>query len=88
MDNLAISLKNYRQAIHFVRNSATSIVPEDDIPSGIIPGKWRQAVIDEQGRVNVVSFELCVLTQLRDRVRARGTHGTTKGFTASIASSN
>jgi len=51
--------------------SGRRVVTEDDIPSGIIPGKWRQAVIDEQGRVNVVSFELCVLTQLRDRVRAK-----------------
>ena len=51
--------------------SGRRVVTEDDIPSGIIPGKWRQAVIDEQGRVNVVSFELCVLTQLRDRVRGK-----------------
>ena len=47
------------------------VVSECDIPSGIIPGKWRSAVIDENGRVNVVSFELCVLTQLRERIRAK-----------------
>jgi hypothetical protein len=51
--------------------SGRHVVTEDDIPSGIFPGKWRQAVIDEQGRVNVVSFELCILTQLRNRVRAK-----------------
>jgi hypothetical protein len=47
------------------------VVSEGDIPAGIIPGKWRSAVIDENGRVNVVSFELCVLTQLRERIRAK-----------------
>ncbi len=47
------------------------VVSENDIPAGIIPGKWRSAVIDENGRVNVVSFELCVLTQLRERIRAK-----------------
>ena len=47
------------------------VVSENDIPAGIIPGKWRSAVIDENGRVNVVSFELCLLTQLRERIRAK-----------------
>jgi hypothetical protein len=47
------------------------VVDEDDIPCGIIPGTWRSAVIDENGRVSVVSFELCVLTQLRERIRAK-----------------
>jgi TnpA family transposase len=47
------------------------VVSEEDIPVGIIPGKWRSAVIDEGGRVNVISFELCVLTQLRERIRAK-----------------
>jgi hypothetical protein len=28
-------------------------------------------VIDVRGRLNVISFELCVLTQLRERVRAK-----------------
>ena len=46
-------------------------VAKDDIPAGIIPGKWFSAVIDENGRINVVSFELCVLTQLRERIRAK-----------------
>ena len=47
------------------------MVSECDIPSGSIPGKWRSAVIDENGRVTVVSFELCVLTQLRERICAK-----------------
>ena len=47
------------------------VVSERDIPSGIISGKWRSSVIDQHSRVNVVSFELCVLTQLRERIRAK-----------------
>lgn len=47
------------------------IAPEDGIPSGLIPAKWRKAVIDKAGRVNVVSLELCVLTQLRERIQAK-----------------
>ena len=56
-----------------VRFSETGrrVVAEGDIPAGIIPKKWRGAVIDEAGRVNVVSFEICVLTQLRERIRAK-----------------
>ena len=30
-----------------------------------------RAVIDASGRLNVISFELCVLAQLRERVRAK-----------------
>ena len=47
------------------------VVSEGDIPAGIIPGKWRSAAVDENGRGNVVSFELCVLTQLRERIHAK-----------------
>ncbi|WP_296940847.1 Tn3 family transposase [uncultured Marivita sp.] len=58
------------QIIRFAE-AARRVVSEDDTPAGIIPGKWRNTVIDENGRVNVVSFELCVLTQLRERIRAK-----------------
>ncbi|WP_156121899.1 Tn3 family transposase [Halocynthiibacter namhaensis] len=51
--------------------SGRRFVAEGDIPAGLIPKKWRSAVIDEAGRVNVVSFELCILTQLRERIRAK-----------------
>ena len=51
--------------------SGRRVVAEDEIPAAIIPAKWRKAVIDEAGRVNVVSLELCVLTQLREHVRAK-----------------
>ncbi len=42
-------------------------VPIDDV----IPAKWRASVIDENGRVNRISYELCVLTQLRDCIRSK-----------------
>jgi hypothetical protein len=58
------------QIIRFAE-AGRRVVSEDDTPAGIIPGKWRNTVIDETGRVNVVSFELCVLTQLRERIRAK-----------------
>ena len=47
------------------------VVAEGDIPDGIIPKKWHSSVIDETARVNVVSFEICVLTLLRERIRAK-----------------
>ena len=40
-------------------------------PDGSIPRKWREIVIDGRGRLNVISYELCVLTQLRERIRAK-----------------
>ena len=51
--------------------SGRRVVAEEEIPSAIIPAKWRKAVIDDADRVNVVSLELCVLTQLRERIRAK-----------------
>lgn len=58
------------QIIRFAE-AGRRVVSEDDTPAGIFPGKWRNTVIEENGRVNVVSFELCVLTQLRERIRAK-----------------
>jgi len=42
-------------------------VPVDDV----IPAKWRSSVIDEKGRINRISYELCVLSQLRECIRAK-----------------
>ena len=58
------------QIVRFAE-SGRRFVAEGDIPVGVIPRKWRTAVIDENGRVNVVSLELCLLTQLRERIRAK-----------------
>lgn len=48
------------------RTTATDLIPE-----GSIPAKWRQTVLDQKGRINVISFEICVLAQLRERIRAK-----------------
>lgn len=45
--------------------------PASLAPDGSIPRKWRETVIDRRGRLNVISYELCVLNQLRDRIRAK-----------------
>lgn len=46
-------------------------VPASLAPEGSVPRKWRETVIDKRGRLNVISYELCVLAQLRDRIRAK-----------------
>jgi TnpA family transposase len=47
-------------------------VPVQDVPiDEVIPARWRSSVIDDDGRVNRISYELCVLTQLRDRLRSK-----------------
>lgn len=46
-------------------------VPAALAPDGSIPTKWREMVVDDRGCLNIISFELCVLTQLRDRIRAK-----------------
>ena len=46
--------------------------PEDDVPvDGIVPGDWREAVVDQDGRVERVPYELCVLRAVRDGLRRR-----------------
>jgi len=47
------------------------LVPADLAPTGTIPGKWRETVIDERDRLNVISYEVCLLTQVRERIRAK-----------------
>jgi len=45
---------------------------EEDVPIiGVIPPKWQDAVIDKNGRINRISYELCVLMALRDRLRCK-----------------
>jgi hypothetical protein len=46
--------------------------PEDDVPlDGIVPGDWREAVVDHDGTVKRVPYELCVLRAVRDGLRRR-----------------
>jgi hypothetical protein len=47
-------------------------VPLQNVPvDEVIPTRWRSSVIDDDGRVNRISYELCVLTLLRDRLRSK-----------------
>lgn len=47
-------------------------VSQRELPiDGVIPTKWRNSVIDRNGRVNRISYELCVLTQLRECIRSK-----------------
>ncbi|WP_197535289.1 Tn3 family transposase [Mesorhizobium japonicum] len=48
------------------------VVPRNGVPiEGVIPPKCRGAIIGKDGRINRISYELCVLSQLRDRIRAK-----------------
>jgi hypothetical protein len=45
---------------------------EERVPiDGVVPLEWREAVVDEQGRVERIPYELCVLKALRDAIRRR-----------------
>ena len=53
-------------------NDGCRFVPMQDVPiDEVIPARWRSSVIDDDGRVNRISYELCVLTLLRDRLRSK-----------------
>jgi hypothetical protein len=46
--------------------------PETHVPlDGVVPTAWRDAVVDEQGRIDRIPYELCVLVALRDAIRRR-----------------
>ena len=38
---------------------------------GVVPRDWRSAVLDEDGRVERIPYELCVLQAVRDAIRRR-----------------
>ena len=38
---------------------------------GVVPAEWRRRVVDEDGRVERIPYELCVLVALRDAIRRR-----------------
>lgn len=63
LDALALIVRLGREGRRFV--------PANIAPEGSIPSRWQDMVIDASGRLNMISFELCVLTQLRDRVRSK-----------------
>lgn len=58
--------------IRSMQSSGTRFVSECDVPTiDVIPKKWRSAIIDVDGRINRISYELCILTQLRSCIRAK-----------------
>lgn len=63
LDALTLILRTLEEGHRFI--AAT------EVPEGSIPPKWRGTVLDREGRVNLISYELCVLTQLRERIRAK-----------------
>lgn len=46
-------------------------MPAELAPTGTIPGKWRETVVGDHGRLNVISYEIRLLTQLRERIWAK-----------------
>lgn len=54
-----------------MRSEGRRVATQSEAPMDVIPSKWRSSVIDKQGRVNVISFELCILTQLRECIRGK-----------------
>jgi hypothetical protein len=49
------------------RYSRADRVPLD----GVVPREWRDAVLDDSGRVERIPYELCVLKALREAIRRR-----------------
>jgi len=46
--------------------------PVDAVPmDGVVRKDWREAVVDDKGKVERIPYELCVLVALRDAVRRR-----------------
>ncbi|WP_419741192.1 Tn3 family transposase [Ruegeria sp.] len=53
------------------REEGRRTVPVGDAPAGSIPAGWKEFVVDDTGRLNVISYEICILGQLRSSIRAR-----------------
>ena len=51
----------------------TSFFPKGiDIPlKGIVPASWMPLVVEEEGKINRVPYEICVLKALREQLRCR-----------------
>ena len=49
--------------------------PADVVPlDGVVRRDWREAVVDDRGRIERIPYELCVLVALRDVIRRREIH--------------
>ena len=54
-----------------MRFEGRRVAIQSEAPMGVVPFKWRSSVIDAQGRVNIIRFELCVLVQLCECIRGK-----------------
>ncbi len=53
---------------------------EERVPiEGVVPPEWQEAVVDEQGRVERIPYEPCVLRALRGAIRRREVYVTGAG---------
>ncbi|MET9387682.1 Tn3 family transposase [Streptomyces sp. NPDC002928] len=67
MDAMAL-LENYAEVDGKTRfYDAGDTVPID----GVVRKDWREAVVDDKGKVERIPYELCVLVALRDAIRRR-----------------
>jgi hypothetical protein len=67
MDALAL-LQKYADVDGKTRfYDATDAVPM----GGVVRKDWREAVVDDKGRIEHIPYELCVLVALRDAIRRR-----------------
>jgi TnpA family transposase len=85
LDTLEFQSNNdtYRPIIHALAllkkhsdNKARNYPLEEDVPlDGIVPGPWEDAIYDEDKkgtrRINRVTYEICVLQALRERLRCK-----------------
>jgi TnpA family transposase len=54
------------------RDRVRTYDPAEHVPlDSVVPAAWRDAVLDEHGRVQRVPYELCTLGALRDAIRRR-----------------
>lgn len=67
MDAIAL-LEKYAEVEGKTRfYDGADVVPMD----GVVRKDWREAVVDEKGKVERIPYELCVLVALRDAIRRR-----------------
>ncbi len=64
------------EALDWIRRMADDprrvIRAEQDAPvAGVVPPKWHHVLMAENGRINRINYELCVLSALRERLRCK-----------------
>lgn len=68
-------LNPFIEALDYIRNTADTrhrLIPKDTVPvSGIVPDDLKPLVIEEDGRINRMHYELCQFQVLRERLRCK-----------------